>query len=226
MKIKTLLFLGIALLFTACYPLNNTYRNGAMSQSDDSLFHRYSGKSTVNASSSFGVHSRQIEFEYTILEADSLINLAIMLTSGYNEGELTEPLLVELNNEQQIQLPINSMVSREYVDSYNYNTTRPVAQTKVINDPGGTDVVIQADGTHKHVHRPASTKMVNVTENQVVSNTSSKSQIFNQGTVQLTKQELEAIKTHGIKNFVLQLKQAHLKVMPSSTQKQALKRFF
>jgi len=54
--------------------------------------------------------------------------------------------------------------------------------------------VVQPDGTYKHVHRAASTKIVNETENQINNHSGTKSQIFNELKIILNQEEKNVFK--------------------------------
>jgi len=189
------------------------------------LFHHYSGSSNVSPNSSFKLLKRIIEFDFQTVQEDSLILVKINCTSGFDEGQITGKLFVVFENDEVEEINLEEITVREYVEQLNYNTTTPVIDTKVINDPGGVDIVVQPDGTHKQVHRAPSSKTVTVTENVTQTNTHLKSQIFNSGQTYFDERLSEKIKELGIRNFEIEMKNARLKVQLDPIQKQQLMRF-
>lgn len=222
MYTKTLLyFICISILSACSY---STQKQMNSSPKIESFYHKYLGESNANALSAFKLINRKIEFEYLDIEPDSSALVLIMLTSGLNEGSLKSDIEVILNNGEILLLELANISSNDYVESYNYNTSAPVTKMKTITDPGGIDLVNQPDGTVKHVTRLASTKTVNVTEQQVTNHSGSKTQIFNKAHLRWTKEHITAIKRHGINKFVINFEYASLEISPRKSQNKELKK--
>ena len=216
---KTLINLLIASTIVSCnvqYMPN--YDNSSYSKTNKKLFHRYKSISTASSESEFNVKKRKVEFEYGILNQDSTIDLTISITTGFNEGEMKGVLSIMLEGNNTIKLNSIDLETKEYVETYNYSSSLPINKTKIINDPGGIDIVIQPDGTHKHVHRPASSKVVNVTEAQVENVQKSQSQIFNRAEFILSKTDLKMLSLYKIQTFEIKLKHETLKIHPNYFQ--------
>ncbi len=186
------------------------------------IYHYYKANSNANSKSAFSPIDRKVEFEYFVEHKDSLANVHIMMTSGFNEGGLKELLFIELKNKEQIKIPTGESTIREYVESKTYNYTTPTTSTRTINDPGGVDVQVQPDGTHKHVNRPASSKTVTVTENQTNSGQTDKSQLFNTTTIKLDKYIIGRIKAHGISYFQFQFEHTEIMIKVNQSQSREL----
>lgn len=189
-----------------------------MEEISPKLFHRYNAVSTAPANSRFRPLNRVIEFNYDIVERDSILEVRMMLTSGFNEGEILDHVVINLQNEETIKANFTNQESREYVETYSYNYTKPVSNTQTVTDPGGIDIVTKADGTIEHVHRPISTKTVNTTEQVAHTNQGGKSQLFNSGTVQLKKDDIARIKLNGVENFEVLFQNASLILTPTKRQ--------
>lgn len=224
---KNIFFLlSIGLFISGCYPVGminvNDVVNSQNRNPSTNLNHQYQGTSNANTDSAFSLVDRKIEFEFASIVKDSLADVLIMLTSGYNEGEIVDHMIIHLNDGSEIIGKYTSQSSREYVENYSYNTSIPVTRTKTINDPGGTDIVVQPDGTHQHVHRPASSKMVTVNETDTQTNYGEKSQLFNTGTIELNQENILAIKTSGIKRFEILLENCEVDIKLSSRNNKAI----
>ena len=178
----------------------------------------YNSQSTMSPKSQFGPINRRVEIEYNILEKDSIIEVLVMTATGFNEGELADHLLIRLQNGESLNVPYTEQNHREYVESYSYNYTQPVYNTQTVTDPGGTDIVTQADGTVKHVHRAASTKVVNSTEQVTRTNQGGKSKLFNNAKAKLNKEDIQKIKSHQIESMKLVLQNANLILKPTRSQ--------
>mgnify|MGYP003616381262 FL=1 len=189
-----LLNLGIIVLLSSCnFNAYNTIEKRNV-MPENSLIQSYKGESTASSGSEFGVINRKIEFEYKKNKTDTTIEIVIRVTSGYNEGEILKQIEILTENNGLKMLIPDQILSREYVEEYRYSTTNPITRQKFINDPGGIDVVVQPDGTYKHVHRAASTKIVNETENQTNNHSGTKSQIFNELKIILNQEEKNIFK--------------------------------
>jgi hypothetical protein len=182
------------------------------------LFHQYNAVSTANAKSQFRPLNRVVEFDYNILERDSLVEVMMMLTSGFNEGEILDHLITHLQNEESIKVNFETQESREYVETYSHNYTQPVNRTQTVTDFGGTDVVTKADGTVEHVQRPMTTKTVNTTEQVAHNSQGGKSQLFNSAKMQLKKDDIASIKINGVDSFEVSLQNSSLILAPSKYQ--------
>jgi len=161
---------------------------------ESSLIHKYAGESSANEKSDFALKNRKIEFEYIKNKIDSSTQVIVRITSGYNEGELLNKMQIISKGNQKEKISTDSIISRDYIEEYSYTISTPITKQKTINDPGGVDVVVQADGTHKHVHRAPSTKIVNVTENQTNKHSGAKSQIFNEMKIYFEKNKTVRLK--------------------------------
>lgn len=189
------------------------------------LFHQYNAVSTANAKSQFRPLNRLIEFDYKILERDSLVEVMMMLTSGFNEGEIMDHLVIHLQNEESIKVSFETTESREYVETYSYNYTQPVNNTQTVTDFGGTDIVTKADGTVEFVNRPTTTKTVNTTDQVTRNSQGGKSQLFNSAKMQLKKEDITSIKLNGVKSFEVSFQNAILILRPSKHQALEMKSY-
>lgn len=197
--------------------MNKVYES-PFDQFSPKLFHKYNLSSTANQNSQFRPLNRVVEFDYNIVERDSIVDVMMMLTSGFNEGEILDHLVINLQNEQTISVIYKTKESREYVETYSHNYTQPVYNTQTVTDPGGVDVVTKADGTFEHVHRPATTKTVNTTEQVAHTNQGSKSQLFNSAKMQLKKDDIALIKLHGVESFEVFFQNSSLILTPNKLQ--------
>lgn len=197
------------------------YRN-----SDNNLYHRYEARSSVNPESDFAVQNRKIEFDYDRIAEDSIMEIGVMLTTGYNEGELLPQIELILKNDEILGLTLDNVITRDYVEHYSYNTSTPVTRFQTVNDPGGVDVVVQPDGTHKHVHRAPSTKTISVNDTETAIHSGSKSQIFNQSKLRLEKRYLELIRNSQIVGFKLYLQNGSLDIRLTELQQNELFKYF
>ncbi len=226
--IKLKLLLLIIIVFQLSCNLTNSYTIFDLAPDpnfNQGLFHKYSGESSVNSNSNFGVVNRKIEFEYRIIEVDSIVDVNIMLTTGFNEGELLEGIELFFENGVILSLKTSKVISREYSENYSYSTSTPVTKHKTITDPGGVDIVVQEDGTHKHVHRPGSTKTVNVTENETNNHSESKSQIFNQIKFKFQKADLEILRSIPFYQYKLNFQNGHIFIIPNRSQRIQLENY-
>ena len=217
----------LSILFCTCFLLTSCTQFLTKSNTETSsaaLYHSYSSKSDANKKSRYKQINRNIEFEYVDIEPDSMAKVILMFNSGLNEGTLEDKLFIHLKNGDELALELASSNSNEYVESYSYNSSVPVTQTKTINDPGGIDLQVQADGTHKQVIRPASSKTVQVTENQNRNHAGSKTQLFNKGRLFLNADHIQQIKTHGIAKFTVYLEDAILDIFPNTSHNNQLKK--
>ena len=189
------------------------------------LFHRYNAVSTAHPNSQFRPINRGIEFNYNMLERDSIVEVLMMLTSGFNEGEILDHLIIHLQNEESIKVDFETTESREYVETYSYNYTQPVNNSQTVTEFGGIDVVTKADGTVEHVHRPATTKTVNTTEQVAHNSQGGKSQLFNSAKMQLEKDDIANIKSNGVENFEVFFQNSTLILTPTKYQGREMKRY-
>ncbi len=229
---KQILFSSLILLFTvSCTSFfqPSIYDPGTSDFDDNEavadlsrIYHYYKASSNANVKSAFSAIDRKVEFEYFVEHKDSLAKVHVMMTSGFNEGNLEELLFIELKNREQIKIPIKGSTTREYVESKTYSYTTPTTSTRTINDPGGVDVKVQPDGTHTHVPRPASSRTVTVTENETKSGKTDKSQLFNTTTLELDKNTISRIKEHGISYFQFQFEHAQIIIKVNASQSREL----
>ena len=189
------------------------------------LFHQYNAVSTANAKSQFRPLNRVIEFDYKILERDSLVEVMMMLTSGFNEGEILDHLVIHLQNEESIKVNFETTESREYVETYSYNYTQPVNNTQTVTDIGGTDVVTKADGTVEFVNRPTTTKIVNTTQQVTRNSQGGKSQLFNSAKMRLKKEDIAIMKLNGVESFEVSFQNSTLILTPSKYQAREMKSY-
>ena len=221
---KTYLTLLFAAMLLASCTVTKVYEGGH-SEYSPKLFHVYNSHSTTSPKSQFGPINRRVEIEYNILERDSLVEVMMMLTSGFNEGEILDHLVIHLQNEESIKVNFETKESREYVETYSYNYTQPVNRTQTVTDFGGTDVVTKADGTVEHVQRPMTTKTVNTTEQVAHNSQGGKSQLFNSAKMQLKKEDIASIKMNGVDSFEVPFQNSTLILTPSKQQVLEMKRY-
>ena len=221
---KTLFALTICTFLCFSCTVTKEFKNSSY-EFYPKLAHKYNSTSTSNSKSRFGPVNRIVEFEYNIIAQDSIVEILMMATSGFNEGEITDHILVHLENKETLKVDYDSRTNREYVGSYSNSYTTPVSNTQTITDPGGVDFVTQPDGTVKHVHRSASIKYVNSTEQVTQSNHGSKSQIFNSGKLQFRKSDIDRIKLSGVERFELVLQNSNLILKLTSHQTHELQSY-
>jgi hypothetical protein len=221
---KILLIAFISLQSCNLYNYNYTYTKNEKPQV--TIFHKYEAISSVNQNSGFNILNRKIEFEYLKNKVDSLVEIKIMLTTSFIEGELMNEGEIVLTNDEKLTLNLKELASREYVENYAYTTQNPVSTTETISRPATTEVVVKADGTHEVVTKPGTIDNVTVTRNVPEHYSTSKSQIFNQAKVILTKKEFNTIKQIKLKHFNLSTKSAQLKIIPDAPQAKELNNYF
>lgn len=176
------------------------------------LYHSYKGVSTANKSSKFRLMKRTIEFEYEAIKKDSLGFVTIMITSGFNEGQLTDQLAIVLKNGTELDLKAYDLSFRDYVEGSSTSSSTPIHNTKTITDPGGSKTVVLADGTHQQQLVPPTTKTVTEVNQQTSTSQVSKSQIFNKGKIKLNEELIKQIKKHGIDAVRLELQDCEILV--------------
>ncbi len=207
------------------YPkLSEKYSNNG--NINEVAFHKYQALTSVNENSDFGIVNRKIEFEYIKKKIDSVVDVKIMLTTAFIEGELLNEHEIILTNNETIKFTLQDLISREYVENYIYTTQYPVTSYQTITHPSSIEIVTKQDGTVEHVTKPAKVENVQVTTNDPRTNPIGRSQIFNQARFVLSKKDFNKIKLANLKGFNLFTKHATLQITPSIRQEKELNNYF
>ena len=187
-------------------------------------FHNYyKVKSTARTFSDFAVLKRSVEFDFARVKEG--IKIQCMLTTGLNEGPLQNVFIIGLDS-LDVKIGFTALESKEYVEHIQYSKTSTVASTSTITDPGGTDIVVDADGKHKTVTRPTSTKTVTTQTPQTTHYDKNKTQYFNSGIVMIPNEQLQFISNSNNVFFTVESEKAIIQIIPSRKQMQELRGLF
>lgn len=187
------------------------------------IFHQYKIlESNSNANSIYAPLVRKIEFEYTV-QNEGLV-ITVIATTGLNESTLLDKLGMGLKDDTVLDLQTLNSEHFRYVEELNYSSTVPMSKTKAINDPGGTDVIHNVDGTVSHVYRPPSTRYEHYTENQTTNHNYLKTQYFNKMEFLLSMDDLKSFQGVEINEFEIFTAKSVFLIVPTKSQLKEINR--
>lgn len=161
-------------------------------------------------------------FEYEINETDT-VSLLIYFITEINYGTLINLQMLTQNYEYEFSMDQYEVKETivERTNSYQYTEY----QTQTINEPGGIDIVVQPDGTHKQVIRNATTKTVNTPVNKTGFTSENKIMRQHKFRSEILPETVDDLRlTKGIQ-FVFHFEEKSILLSPSRSCKKELKSF-
>jgi hypothetical protein len=219
---KTMILLLIG-LYSCSQNIGNYTKNA---NPTENVFHKYDCKSEINAQSSFSPIMRKIEFDYSKNRKNTSIDVKIMMTTSYPEGEITSDHDLALYNGETITIHLTDVIFKDYIESYSYLLPQQVSSVQTITHPESTTTVKKSDGTTEKIVIPSKTETVNVSQTNYQTQYHNQSQIFNQGKFTLSKEEFSKIKLHKLKQFNINTKYNKLQILLSDKQVKELNNYF
>jgi len=195
-----------------CAPLNQTSRSSAyVKPYKQVLYQSYSGKSSENNNSAFGVRNRNIEFEYTLMDSMA-VAVKIMMSSGFNEGSVVPKLQAVFTDGQILDLEIVPVETIHYSQTYNITSSESVVNTQHITEPSRTEEIQKSDGTKETINIPSTTKTVQTSQNIPVNQTTVDNKIFNQLEVMIKAEQLQKFQKVPMDHYIAYFKKGSIKI--------------